>query len=157
MNKRSSTPNNPDCLHSKLRTMPCGTRKSGFLRFLVKQELMIKLLLVSLIIKQLQYCIFNARLQTMTRMGRKTGLTHICKWMKILDIWKFTYLHCSRKKAFFEARASKSKKKTSSFDRRENLEYHYFSPKINISKLERSKIIATRKKSKETQELQITN
>ena len=42
-------------------------------------------------------------------------------------------------------------------DRRENLEYHYFSPKINISKLERSKIIATIKKSKETLELQITN
>ena len=41
-------------------------------------------------------------------------------------------------------------------DRREKLEYHYFSPKINISKLERSKIIATRKKNKETQELQIT-
>ena len=53
---------------------------------------MIKLLQVSLIIKQLQYCIFNARLQTMTRRGRKTGLKHICK-------------------AFFEARASKSKKK----------------------------------------------
>ena len=99
---------------------------------------MIKLLLVSLIIKQLQYCIFNARLQTMTRRGRKTGLKHICK-------------------AFFEARALKSKKKASSFDRRENLEYHYFSPKINISKLERSKIITTRKKSKETQKLQITN
>ena len=98
-------------------------------------------------IKQLQYCIFNERLQTMIRRGRKTGLKHICK-------------------AFFEARVSKNKNKKNPHsmhgfkechDRRENLEYHYFSPKINISKLERSKIIATRKKNKETQELQITN
>ena len=35
--------------------------------------------------------------------------------------------------------------------RRENLVYHYFSPEFTYQKLERSKIIATTKKTKETQ------